>query len=223
MPISVSCPSCGTKMKAPDNAVGKKVKCPKCANLITVTAEDDEMSAVSAALPPPPEPEAASDVPEEVEEMDEVSAAGSEAEPDEADEIDEGGKKKKKPGGPTTEDEKLWGMLAHLAGLFFGVLGALIVWLIKKKESRFLDHQGKEELNFQLTMLPLYLLFSFGYCCGGCFTWFLPYIVQLGLHGLATLLILAVTAVRLIFGVMAALAAKKGEWYVFPFAIRLIK
>jgi hypothetical protein len=41
--ISVQC-SCGKKLKAPASAVGKKAKCPKCGNVLTVT-------------PPPPPPD----------------------------------------------------------------------------------------------------------------------------------------------------------------------
>jgi hypothetical protein len=38
MPIIVSCPSCGAKMRAPDAVIGKKVKCPKCGNGIVIHA-----------------------------------------------------------------------------------------------------------------------------------------------------------------------------------------
>ena len=36
MPISVRCPSCGKKLKAPDSAAGKRAKCPQCGNAIKV-------------------------------------------------------------------------------------------------------------------------------------------------------------------------------------------
>jgi hypothetical protein len=49
MPISVSCRSCGKKMKAPDSFAGKRVKCPGCGKPLAVPA--------SAAEPPPPPPE----------------------------------------------------------------------------------------------------------------------------------------------------------------------
>lgn len=39
MPIAVVCPSCNNKLNAPDNAIGKRVKCPKCLNPFTVSAE----------------------------------------------------------------------------------------------------------------------------------------------------------------------------------------
>src|SRR5690606_22040145 len=46
---------------------------------------------------------------------------------------------------PPTKDERTMAMLAH----FF----PLIVWLIKKDESAFVDDQGKEGLNFGITMM----------------------------------------------------------------------
>src|SRR5262245_18176980 len=35
MPISFSCPQCGKKFKAPDNALGKSSKCPGCGSPVT--------------------------------------------------------------------------------------------------------------------------------------------------------------------------------------------
>ena len=46
MPIVIVCPSCNAKLKAPDHAVGKKVKCPTCSTAISVHAP--------AAEPDPP-------------------------------------------------------------------------------------------------------------------------------------------------------------------------
>ena len=45
--------------------------------------------------------------------------------------------------GPTREECDL-GMLCHLLGLLTGFVGPLILWLVKKDESRFIDHHGKE-------------------------------------------------------------------------------
>src|SRR5437868_1922887 len=52
-------------------------------------------------------------------------------------------------------EEKQMGMLAHLLGII-GFVGPLIIWLIKKDQSPFVDDQGKEALNFHLTMLIAY-------------------------------------------------------------------
>jgi len=42
MPILVTCPNCSSSLKAPDNAVGRKVKCPKCGGVIAVPAAEEE-------------------------------------------------------------------------------------------------------------------------------------------------------------------------------------
>ena len=55
-------------------------------------------------------------------------------------------------------DERLWGMIAHLSALagfiipFGNIAGPLIVWMIKKDAMPFVDDQGKESLNFQITV-----------------------------------------------------------------------
>ncbi|MFL5339243.1 MAG: hypothetical protein ACJ8F7_03670 [Gemmataceae bacterium] len=47
MPIAVICPNCSARIKAPDTAVGKTVKCPKCGSPMQI-----------AGPPPKPEPAA---------------------------------------------------------------------------------------------------------------------------------------------------------------------
>jgi hypothetical protein len=56
---------------------------------------------------------------------------------------------------PTSEDKNL-AMFCHLGGWLTGFLVPLIIWLIQKDKSRFVDDQGKEALNFQLTLLIAY-------------------------------------------------------------------
>lgn len=109
-------------------------------------------------------------------------------------------------------DECTWGMVAHLAALagfvipFGSVLGPLVVWLIKKDTMPLVDDQGKEALNFQITMLIGFII-----CLVLAF-------VVVGIF-LGLLLGLA----DLVMVIMAAVKAQKGEKYRYPFAIRLIK
>ena len=56
-------------------------------------------------------------------------------------------------------EERNWAVIAHLSALaglvIWGlgiVLGPLIVWLLKKDQMPFVDEQGKEALNFQITV-----------------------------------------------------------------------
>lgn len=210
MPISVACPTCGAKLKTPDNAAGKKIKCPKCEKLIDVPADGEETAAVAAAAPDEAEGAA--------EDMADVPPAGEDAGEPLADAGDSGG--------PLREDDKLWGMLAHLAGGLFGWLGALIVFLIKKDESPFLRHHTKESLNFQITMIIGWLVAIFVSCCMGCGgkmimigNEIIGYLIYLA----SSLPYMAVGVASLIMAVLQALKARNGEWSKYPFAIRLIK
>ena len=57
-------------------------------------------------------------------------------------------------------DERLWAMLAHLGGIVLGFVAPLVVWLVYRERSAFLDDQGKEALNFQIAV-------TIGYVVGG--------------------------------------------------------
>jgi hypothetical protein len=52
MPISVVC-ECGAKLNAPDTSAGKRVKCPKCAAVLTVPAPEDDFEMVDDEPAPP--------------------------------------------------------------------------------------------------------------------------------------------------------------------------
>ena len=46
MSIAIICPACGGQLKAPDTAVGKRVRCPKCAKPVTVPAAEEGFEVV---------------------------------------------------------------------------------------------------------------------------------------------------------------------------------
>lgn len=55
--------------------------------------------------------------------------------------------------------ERTWAMLCHLSALivllgipFGNILGPFIVWLFKKNEYQAVDVQGRESMNFQISM-----------------------------------------------------------------------
>ncbi len=62
MPIVITCESCNSKLKAPDNAAGKKIRCPKCQGVIAVPAASSVQTAPPAPAAslgaPPPVPSA---------------------------------------------------------------------------------------------------------------------------------------------------------------------
>jgi len=97
-------------------------------------------------------------------------------------------------------------MLAHLLGIFTGFLGALIIWLMKKDDSVYISEQAKEALNFQITIT-----------IGFVIAWVLAFIL-IGLIFFPILLVL-----NLVFCIIAAMAASKGQAYRYPFALRLVQ
>jgi uncharacterized Tic20 family protein len=111
-------------------------------------------------------------------------------------------------GDELSKDACTFGMLAHLLGAIIGFLGPLIIWLIKKDEHPFVDDQGKEALNFHLTLLIVYaglVIVSFVTC------------------GIGALLYPFVYLVQIIFGIIGAVKANGGELYRYPFNIRMIQ
>jgi len=99
-------------------------------------------------------------------------------------------------------------MLAHLLGLIFGILGALIYWLIvkDKTETQFVQDQAREVLNFELNVLVL--------------AW-IAGMLMVVLIGFMLLPLIWVTAV--ILSIIGAVKAYGGERFRYPFIVRLIQ
>ncbi len=108
-------------------------------------------------------------------------------------------------------DERNWGMLCHLsmfAGLiipFGSIIAPLVIWLIKREEMPFVDYNGKEALNFQITYLIAFLI-SFALMS-----------VVIGF-----LLVAIVGIACLVFSIIAIVKSSKGEYYRYPYIFRLI-
>ena len=106
---------------------------------------------------------------------------------------------------PTKDDTNL-AMLLYILALVTGFIGPLIVWLVKKDSSKFVDDQGKEVINWCITMFIGYI---------ACF---LLMFVLIGVI-LMPLLILA----HVILTILGAVKANEGVAYRYPFALRLLK
>jgi uncharacterized Tic20 family protein len=113
----------------------------------------------------------------------------------------------------TAEQDRLWASLAHLGGIL-GFLPALVIWLVFKDRGPFTDQQGKEALNFQLTLLIGYVVINVLSTILALFTFGL--LGGLGSLGWVLWLIGA------IFSVLGYLDARTGKPYRYPFALRLI-
>lgn len=110
------------------------------------------------------------------------------------------------------QEARQWAMFCHFAtfiGLVFpfgSLLGPLIVWQLKRESDPFVDAQGKEALNFQITVAL------------AMFVSFLLMLVVIGffLLGLVCLAALVLT-------IIAGIKANEGKAYRYPFCLRLIK
>lgn len=116
---------------------------------------------------------------------------------------------KKKANNP----ENTWAMLCHLLGLcafigipFGNIIGPLVVWLIKGKEFEFVDEQGKEALNFQISMT------IYGFIAGILVLVFIGWI-----------LLFALAIADVVFIIIASMKANDGESYRYPYIFRFIK
>lgn len=127
------------------------------------------------------------------------------------------------PLGSPTQEERQWAMFAHLSALVGGLLtsavggwgtfiGPLVIWLMKKETSAFVDDQGKEALNFNITvaiaMIALVLISVMTFGIGLIIA--IPAWIVIGVGWL-------------VLTVIASIKANEGQAYRYPVSIRLIK
>lgn len=110
-------------------------------------------------------------------------------------------------------DARMWAMAAHLVPFlgwmvpFAGnIVLPLIVWLLKREEHPFIDDQGKESVNFQITVTIAMAIASLTiFICIG--------VILAPLVGLAAI----------VLQILAAIQANNGVPYRYPFTLRLVK
>lgn len=115
---------------------------------------------------------------------------------------------------PEIDEKKsrTWGMLCHLTALsgyfvpFGNLLGPLIIWLIKRNEFPFVEEQGKESLNFQISM-TIYTIVALLLC-----------LIFVGFILLGALIVF-----QIVFVIIASVKVSDGVNYRYPITIRLIK
>ena len=106
----------------------------------------------------------------------------------------------------TPEDQRLWATLVHVGGIFLGFVSPLVGYLVLKDRGAFIRSHTATALNFQLTMLIAYIVGS---------------ILLFVLIGI--LVLLAIAIVWIVFSILAAIAANKGQPYKYPLAIEFIR
>ncbi len=127
------------------------------------------------------------------------------------------------------QEDRTWGMLCHLAsfaGLLVptlgNILGPLLVWLIKRNDSPYVDAHGKESLNFQIS-LSIYLLAG-----GGILTVFgflLGFVICLGplVVAMMGVAVSALVIVGIIYQIVGSVRAKEGNFLRYPMTIRFFR
>ena len=107
-----------------------------------------------------------------------------------------------------------WAMACHLLGLsnyatgFGGIVGPLVLWIVKRDELNEVDFHGKEAINFNLSMLLYGLLLI------------IPSVLTLGFG--AFILYPALVVFHVVFTIIASMKANEGIAYRYPFCIRFI-
>jgi len=110
------------------------------------------------------------------------------------------------------KNARTMGMLCHLLAIcgvvipLGNIVGPLVIWLLKKDEHPFIDDQGKESLNFQITVTIALAVSGLLICVTIGF-------VLMPIVGIAAL----------VFVIIAAIKANDGEAYRYPLTIRLLK
>jgi uncharacterized protein len=114
--------------------------------------------------------------------------------------------------GGVSKDARNWAMACHLmalAGLVVTgvgfILGPLVVWLIKNDEDPFIDDQGKEAVNFQITMFIAFVI-----------SFFLIFFV------IGAFIMPIVVVGDIVLTIIGAVKANEGVKYRYPFAIRFL-
>ena len=112
------------------------------------------------------------------------------------------------------KDEKMWAMFCHLASLagyvipvpIANVIGPLLVWSIQKDDYPLVRDQGRESINFQISMTIYYIIAAL-----------LMFVI------IGFLILPALMLFQFICVVIASIKSSEGEAYRYPMCIRFIK
>ncbi len=103
-------------------------------------------------------------------------------------------------------EERQWAGLAHLLGGIFSFLAPLIVWLVFKDRSAYVDAEAKKALNFQIWVTIGLIVSSFLiFLIIGIFTY------------------IAIWIASLVFGIKNFQAVNKGQATAYPISAALVK
>lgn len=110
-----------------------------------------------------------------------------------------------------SREERNFAMYCHLGSLAgvifppFHIIATLVLWLAKRDESEFVNQQGKEALNFQISILILYMLaiFLVFFIIG------IPLLIALGIY-------------NIVIPIIAIIKVNEGVEYRYPFRMKIV-
>src|SRR5665811_841032 len=102
-------------------------------------------------------------------------------------------------------DARMWSLFAHIGGIVFGFIPSLVIYLIYKDRDPFIRRHSTQALNFQIVATIAYIISA---------------VLQFILIGYLTGFITFVCVV--IFSIMGAMAANKGEEYTYPLVPKMV-
>lgn len=103
-------------------------------------------------------------------------------------------------------DEKLWATLIHVGGIVLGFIAPLVGYLVLKDRSAFVRDNARNALNFQI-------LIAIAYVAG----------IILSVIVIGLLVVIAAGILSVVFSIMGAIAANRGEVYKYPLTVNFIK
>ncbi|WIE76882.1 DUF4870 domain-containing protein [Curtobacterium sp. MCSS17_007] len=104
------------------------------------------------------------------------------------------------------EDQRLWATLTHIGGIFFSLVVPVIAYLVLRDRGQFVKEHTRQALNFHITMAIAYLVAG---------------LLTIVLIGFVLLPIIGVLVI--VFAIIAAIAANRGDFYRYPLTIEFIK
>jgi uncharacterized Tic20 family protein len=110
------------------------------------------------------------------------------------------------PMSPT--DERLWATLVHLSGFLLSFIGALIGFLVLGDRGPFVRAHSAAALNFQISLA----IYSAALTLASFIT-----------LGFASLLFVPLGIAAVVFMILAAVAANRGQYYTYPLTIAFVK
>ncbi len=142
-----------------------------------------------------------------------------------------------------TQNEKNTSFLIHLSAFlsfvfpFGSIIGPLIMWSVNKDKSAYLDDNGKEAVNFNLSYtLYLFILgmFAFPFAFGSFFNhlrhiddfdnfnFYFDFDNLFGFLSIASVITI-IGIIRFVLVIVAAIKASRGEVYNYPLTINFVK